>query len=245
MTASVGGGGIGLAAGTQTAVTGTVSFVNSNGITFGMSGSSQVTASYSQSSEIMSRALFNDLYASVAMSSFVSTMMLQTVSYPAFLSATVALQQISISQNIGSTGAVCVSLGFYTFSRSTANLASSGSRLISWTSGSGLTGNQYGGISAGQWRTIPITVNLTPGNYLVAQHYMLANVTSVSVGGKSYALPPVLDSDGAAASQWMDGFSGATFSTAMPASIVVTDAGYVRTGGTVARHPGFVLQGTF
>jgi len=34
-----------IAAGTQTASSGTVSFANSNGITFGMSGSSQVTAS--------------------------------------------------------------------------------------------------------------------------------------------------------------------------------------------------------
>lgn len=41
-----GGGGVGLSAGTQSVSTGTVVFSNSNGITFGMSGSSQVTASY-------------------------------------------------------------------------------------------------------------------------------------------------------------------------------------------------------
>lgn len=41
-----GGGGIALAAGTQTATTNTVAFANSNGLTFGMSGSSQVTASH-------------------------------------------------------------------------------------------------------------------------------------------------------------------------------------------------------
>lgn len=41
-----GGGGIAAAAGTQTATSGTVNFANSNGITFGMSNSSQVTASY-------------------------------------------------------------------------------------------------------------------------------------------------------------------------------------------------------
>jgi hypothetical protein len=46
LTAAAGGGGIAAAAGTQTATSGTVNFANSNGITFGMSGSSQITASY-------------------------------------------------------------------------------------------------------------------------------------------------------------------------------------------------------
>lgn len=41
-----GGGGVALSAGTQSVSTGTVKFADSNGITFGMSGSSQVTASY-------------------------------------------------------------------------------------------------------------------------------------------------------------------------------------------------------
>lgn len=39
------GGGIAAAAGTQTATSGTVNFANSNGVTFGMSGSTQITAS--------------------------------------------------------------------------------------------------------------------------------------------------------------------------------------------------------
>lgn len=39
------GGGINLAAGTQTATSGTIQFANSNGVTFGMSNSSQITAS--------------------------------------------------------------------------------------------------------------------------------------------------------------------------------------------------------
>lgn len=43
---SGGGGGAGLSAGTQSVSTGTVAFANSNGISFGMSGSNQITASY-------------------------------------------------------------------------------------------------------------------------------------------------------------------------------------------------------
>ena len=46
VTNAVGGGGVAINAGSQTATSGTVSFVNSNGITFGMSGSNQITASY-------------------------------------------------------------------------------------------------------------------------------------------------------------------------------------------------------
>jgi hypothetical protein len=53
-----GGGGAGLSAGTQSVSTGTVNFANSNGITFGMSGSSQITASHngltSQSNQALS-----------------------------------------------------------------------------------------------------------------------------------------------------------------------------------------------
>ena len=41
-----GGGGAALSAGTQSVSTGTVAFANSNGITFGMSGSNQITASH-------------------------------------------------------------------------------------------------------------------------------------------------------------------------------------------------------
>ena len=44
-----GGGGIAAAAGTQTQTSGTLAFVNSNNFTFGMSNSSQVTASFSES----------------------------------------------------------------------------------------------------------------------------------------------------------------------------------------------------
>lgn len=44
--AAAGGGGIAAAAGTQTATSGTVVWANSNGLTFGMSGSSQITASH-------------------------------------------------------------------------------------------------------------------------------------------------------------------------------------------------------
>ena len=51
---SGGGGGVDLAAGTQTATSGTIVFSNSNNFTFGMSNSSIITASYSQSNNNVS-----------------------------------------------------------------------------------------------------------------------------------------------------------------------------------------------
>ena len=54
-----GGGGIYAAAGTQTATSGTVVFANSNNVTFGMSGSSQITASASFSQSVQTQASGN------------------------------------------------------------------------------------------------------------------------------------------------------------------------------------------
>lgn len=54
------GGGVALAAGTQTGTSGTIVFANSNGLSFGMSGSSQITGSHnaltSQSNQAVSGA---------------------------------------------------------------------------------------------------------------------------------------------------------------------------------------------
>ncbi len=49
LTSAGAGGGAALSAGTQSANTGTITFANSNGISFGMSGSNQITASYTTS----------------------------------------------------------------------------------------------------------------------------------------------------------------------------------------------------
>ena len=52
--AAGGGGGVGLSAGTQSVSTGTVVFSDSNGVQFGMSGSSRVTAAYDREMSIIS-----------------------------------------------------------------------------------------------------------------------------------------------------------------------------------------------
>lgn len=51
--AAGGGGGVGLSAGTQSVSTGTVVFSDSNGVSFGMSGSSRVTAAYDRELSVL------------------------------------------------------------------------------------------------------------------------------------------------------------------------------------------------
>lgn len=62
--------GIALAAGTQTGTSGTINFANSNGITFGMSGSNQVTASHNG---ITSQTVQTQASGAIAGSGFTST----------------------------------------------------------------------------------------------------------------------------------------------------------------------------
>jgi hypothetical protein len=59
ISAGAGGGGMGISAGTQSVSTGTMIFADSNGLTFGMSGSSQITGSYSQSTHSHATAAFS------------------------------------------------------------------------------------------------------------------------------------------------------------------------------------------
>jgi hypothetical protein len=61
------GGGAGISAGTQSVSTGTVVFSNSNGITFGMSGSSRVTASYNSTQFAGTGTTFAGANASASM----------------------------------------------------------------------------------------------------------------------------------------------------------------------------------
>ena len=70
VTNAVGGGGVAIAGGTQTATSGTVNFANSNGITFGMSGSNQITASHNG---ITSQSVQTQASGNIAGSGFSST----------------------------------------------------------------------------------------------------------------------------------------------------------------------------
>jgi len=63
------GGGVALAASTQTATSGTVNFANSNGISFGMSGSNEITASYT----VPTQSVQTQASGNIARTGFTST----------------------------------------------------------------------------------------------------------------------------------------------------------------------------
>jgi hypothetical protein len=274
-----------LAAGTQTGTSGTFFFNNSNGISFGMSGSTQITATadyvrsisagttnatgnqivFSNSNGVSFGANGATITASVAAGVRVTafsqwaefgtnasishgSLLLQKVSSPVSISATQAA--IMMDLNAGatgsqSTGALTVSMGVYTLAGSTASLASSGSRVISWTSGSETSASsRYGGVSGTRYRTIGINLNITPGDYLIAYHFQTANIDKWRVMGRQ-AVNIVGTYDGFETGYFIDGYSTSSFNSAMPASIVATNTNYVRTGLPALRQPGVILVGSF
>ena len=242
MTQSTGPAAI--AAGTQTATSGTVVFSNSNGVIFGMSNSSVVTASVTaggSSGSITAFSQWAEFNTNWTISN--ATMSMQKVSMPMYLSATAGVIMMNLSGNTNSSGALTVSMGVYTLNGGTASLASSGSRQISWTSGSATSASsQYGGVSGTQYRTLPINVSFTPGDYLFAFVFSTTNNGTWQVFGKQ-GLNIVNVFDGIETSYFLDGTSGSS-TGAFPASIAATNTNYGRTGLAALRQPGVILLGT-
>jgi hypothetical protein len=229
-----------IAAGTQTASSGTVSFVNSNGITFGMSGSSQITASFGQSITAYSNWAEFDTNFPINNASI----SFAKISVPMNISATQAAFMMALTGNTGSTGAISISLAVYTMLHSTASLASSGTRLISWTSGSLTTASSaYGGASGTRYRTMAINLNMTPGDYLLAWNVSTTNDGTARLFGRQ-GVNVVGGYDGIETAYFLDGVSGSS-SAAFPSSVVATDTNYNRTGIQAMKQPGVIFLGTF
>ena len=169
----------------------------------------------------------------------------QKVSVAASISATKAAMVLAMSGNSGSSGAMTVSFGVYTLNGSTASLASSGSRAVTWTSGNDtVQTSNYVANSGTVYRTIPISMNLTPGDYLFAFHMHTTNDGTWKVFGRNAVMVSgLVDEFGSA--YWNDGNLTNSFTTAMPASIALTEADYARTGSDVLRQPGVILVGSF
>jgi hypothetical protein len=230
----------GIAAGTQTATSGTVVFANSNGITFGMSGSSQVTASFGG---LPVKVFSQDADFVTNFSIQNGVLSIQKLSLPMSLSATQLIAALALGGNSASSGALTISHGVYTMSGGTANLASSGSRVISWASGSGTAASSvYGGASGTRYRTVGIGYSLTPGDYLFAWWMQTADsATWLAVGRAGIALVGAYD--GVETSAFLNGVSASSFTTALPASIAASDTGYIRTGTYAMRQPGGIFMG--
>lgn len=171
------------------------------------------------------------------------------IQVPYIISATKIMFLAHMSGASGSTGAVTWSVGIYTLSGSTASLASSASRQLSWTSG-GTSGTattvstNYGGNSGTQYRTLSLgTWNITPGEYLFGFYGQSANAgTWTYFGGSTNSIANAQDTN--QTNFWLAGFSTSSFATAFPTSINITNTNYVRTGASAFRQPSFFLQGT-
>jgi len=237
---------IAAAAGTQTATSGTVVWSNSNNISFGMSNSSVITAIAKNTLKLFSHNA--DWYSNWQIQpGFLS---LAKFSMPMDISAT---DFLAVINHVGGAATVSnisnqitLSVGIYTFSGSTLSLSTSASQTYSWTSGSATTASTvYGGMSGTQYRTIPWNVTLTPGDYMLGFWFNATTRTGdFSIFGRQgMSIANALDAN--QTMLYLDGISTASFTTAMPASINLTNTAYNRTGVSALRQPGFILAGTF
>ena len=230
-----------IAAGTQTATSGTVVFANSNNVTFGMSGSSQVTASFG-GNNISAFSQWAEFNTNNSISN--ASLSVQKFSMPMSLSCTELAVMLALSGSSNSSGALTISVGIYTLNHSTASLASSATRQISWTSGSATSASSlYGGVSGTMYRTIGANFAMSPGDYLMAFLMSTTNDGTWRAFGRN-GVNVVGLFDGVESKYWLDGTSISS-TASLPSSIVVTDTGYARTGLGALRQPGFVAIGTY
>lgn len=270
-----------LGAGTQTNSTGTVIFSNSNGVSFGMSNSSVVTASYDGIRSISvngsalggSQIVFSnsngvsfgangqtitlsivDSTNNIAMASqwaefgtnwsiSQASLSFQRAALGRWLTVTGAAVLMDMAGATNSTGALTISLGIYSLAGSTASLVSSGSRLISWTTGALTTASSiYGGVSGTRYRTINVNWNITPGDYMLAVAMSTSNNGNWKVFGRQG--PQIVGGfDGWELNNYLDGTSVSS-SAGFPASFNMTNTNYARTGIGAFRQPGIILAGT-
>jgi hypothetical protein len=230
-----------IAAGTQTATSGTVVFVNSNDISFGMSGSSQITASFG-GNLITAFSQWAEFNTNNTISN--ASLSIQKFSMPMSLSCTELAVLMALTGATNSSGALTISVGVYTLNHSTASLASSATRQISWTSGSATSASsQYGGASGTLYRTIGANFAMPPGDYLMVFLMSTTNNGTWRAFGRDGANIVGLY-DGVESKYWLDGTSISS-TASLPGSIVVTDTGYARTGLGALRQPGFIAIGTY
>jgi hypothetical protein len=228
-----------LSAGTTSNNLSAITFANSNGVSFGLNNGT-VTASggvgtitaFSQDADFVTVFTANQ-----ALLSF------QKLSLPMNLAATQMAIIADFAGVSSVSGAVTISHAVYTLSGGTASLASSGSRVISWASGSATNNStQFGGVSGSRYRTVGVDYSMTPGDYLFGWWISTENSATANVFGRA-AMNIVGTFDGIETNYFLNGISAST-TVAFPGSIAATDTNYVRTGFSALRQPGAILIGT-
>jgi len=172
---------------------------------------------------------------------------LMPVQIPVNVNATKVVFLGHLTAATNSTGSVIFSLGVYTLSGSTASLASSTVRQFSWTTGTtnSTATTALGGQSGTRYRSFDLggTWAFTPGNYLFAFYGRTSNAGSWTFWGMDQTLSIAGGGEANDTQFFYPGFSTSSFTTAMPASINVTDTNYVRTGISAFRQIGYWLIG--
>lgn len=172
---------------------------------------------------------------------------LMPVQIPVDVNATKVVILAHLTAATNSTGSVLFSLGVYTLSGSTASLASSTVRQFSWTTGTtnSTATTALGGQSGTRYRSFDLggTWAFTPGNYLFGFWGRSSNAGSWTFWGMDQTLSIAGGGEANDTQFFLPGFSTSSFTTAMPASINVTDTNYVRTGVSAYRQPGYLLMG--
>lgn len=234
-----------ISAGTTNATGPGVSFANSNGVTFGISGNT-ITASIAATASVMTTpvsvfsqwAQFDTNYTVTA-----GVISYQKVSLPMPISGYRGMYIMDLSGHSNSSGGVTYGFAAYAISGQTASAITSSSGAFTWDSGSATAASTvYGGVSGTRYRDFPWGVSMTPGDYLVAVSLTSTNDGTVRIFGRQ-GVNIVGMFATADASYFLDGVSSVT-SAAFPVSVVATEVGYVRTGLSARQQPGFILLGT-
>ena len=151
-----------VSAGTTSGSLTQVIFSNSNAFQFGLNGST-ITAQDQPISYFDGPHRLITNFAQAA-----GSMPIQRVRIPAPLTAT-RMDLLAHLTVAGSTAnSYTLVAGIYTFSGSTANSVSTTSAGYTFNSGSSQATNQYGAFSGTRWRTLGMTWNITPGEYMIA-----------------------------------------------------------------------------
>lgn len=234
-------GSINLSAGTTSNLASAFTFANSNGISFGLNAST-ITASVAAAVGTIT-AFSQDADFVTAFGVQPAVLSLQKLSLPMNHTATALAIIADFRGTSNSPGTITLSHAVYTLSGGTASLASSGSRIFSWTSGSDTNvSSEYGGASGTRYRTLAVSYGMTPGDYLFAWWLSSSGAATASIFGRA-AMNLVGTFDGLDTSYFLNGISASSIA-AFPASIAATATGYVRTGFSALRQPGCILVGT-
>jgi hypothetical protein len=236
VSASRGAGGVinvnipagSISGGTTRATLGEIVFSNANGVSFGVNGQT-VTASVNPGGGGGGATLSNFQWPP-GQSSLFGAQSNAFMSFVPFrldqnLTATRGMVIGSFSKATNSSGSLSLSVGVYTRTGSTLSLASSGSALHTFASAT-ISSSLYPGIRR---FSVGMNMNASPGEYWYAVWLRSSNAGTFSVIGGAATSAAFSGNFGAgnnSSRQPLLGagiFSNASFSTAMPASVAISN----------------------